>query len=112
MSFGADTSRISLDKRQVAVLREAAGTRITCLSGMLWITQDREGSDWMLRPGEEITLDRNGKTVIEALRPSEARLTEPASSAAPWWKRAGCAVIGYFTELGMRRSAWRRAYRL
>jgi hypothetical protein len=114
MRICTDVSRLALTAGQIASLRDAQGTRIDCLSGSLWITQEGEGRDIVLGPGEQVTLDRNGKTVVHAFKPSLVLVVEssPIAPGTPWWTRLAYVVLCYFMELGMRRSAWRRAYRI
>jgi Protein of unknown function (DUF2917) len=114
MRICTDTSRLVLAAGQVATLHNAQGTHIECLSGWLWITQERDGRDIMLDPGEEVMLDRKGKTVIQSPRQSVVLVTDSRAAAPPArpWRRMAHALLGRFMELNMCRSAWRRAYRI
>jgi hypothetical protein len=114
MRICTDVSQLAFTAGQSASLHDAQGTRIECLSGSLWITQEDEGRDIVLAPGEAFTLGRNGKTVVHAFKPSLALVIEsrPVAPGTPWWTRLAYALLCHFMELGMRRSAWRRAYRI
>jgi Protein of unknown function (DUF2917) len=114
MRICTDTSRLVLAAGQIATLNNAQGTRIECLSGWLWITQERDERDIMLDPGEEVTLDREGKAVIQSPRQSVVLVSESHAAAQPGrrWRRMAHALLGHFMELNMCRSAWRRAYRI
>lgn len=114
MRICTTASRLALTAGQTATFHDAQGTRIECLSGSLWITQENEGRDIMLGPGEVIVLDRKGKAVAHAFKPSLVLAFESREVRleAPWWKRVACAWLRHFMELGMRRSAWRCACRI
>ena len=85
--------------------RGAAGTQIECLNGLLWITEEGEGRDVLLQPGDGIPLERDGRTLVEALKPSLVRLIEsmPMATGGSCWKRLGLAIAGCFTETGIGR---------
>jgi hypothetical protein len=113
MRICTDAIRLAFAAGQTVSLYDAIGTRITCLSGALWITQENEGRDIVLNPGKEVTLDRKGKTVIYAVNQSLGISFESREAApdTPWWRRLGHAWLCHCMELGVRCSAWRRAYR-
>jgi hypothetical protein len=114
MRICTNTSTLPLAAGQVATLRDAQGTRIECLSGSLWITQQDEGRDIVLASGDQVILDRGGKVVVQAFKPSLVLVFEsrPAAPGIAWLTRLAHAVLCHFMGLGMRRSAWRRAYRI
>lgn len=114
MRICTDASRLALTAGQTATLRDAQGTRIECLSGSLWITQEHDVRDVVLGPGEDLRLDRPGATLVHAFVPSLVLVFEsqPAAPGMPAWKRFAHGLTCYFMQLGMRRSAWRRAYRI
>jgi hypothetical protein len=43
------------------------GIRVTCLRGMVWLTQERDPLDRILSAGETFTIDRSGIVLINAL---------------------------------------------
>ncbi len=114
MRICTDASRLALTAGQTATLRDAQGTRIECLSGSLWITQEHDTRDFVLGPGEDLRLDRAGATLVHAFEPSLVLVLEsrPAAPGPSAWTRFVNGLMCYFMELGMRRSAWRRAYRI
>jgi len=115
MRICTDASRLALTAGQTSTLLDAQGTLIECLSGSLWITQEKDGGrDIVLKAGQSFRLDRNGKAVLHAFRQSLVLVVEsrPVAPGIPWWSRLGHGLLCYFIELGMRRSAWRQAYRL
>jgi hypothetical protein len=110
MRICTELSRLDLAKGHNATLRDAAGARIECLSGQLWITQHGDERDIVLGPGQSFTFDRNGMVIVNAIRSSQALVDEPppAQPAAPWWSR----LTAYWNEFAISRTAWRRAYRI
>jgi hypothetical protein len=61
---------LSLDEGQVVTLDDAAGRRICTRSGTVWITQEGAPRDDIVADGECLVVDRNGRTVVQALAPS------------------------------------------
>jgi hypothetical protein len=43
------------------------GRTIRCLSGAAWVTQEGDGQDHVLDPGEELHIDHSGIVVIQGL---------------------------------------------
>jgi hypothetical protein len=49
------------------------GGRLAALQGNLWITQQGDSEDFVLRPGERFTITRPGKVVVQAMREARVR---------------------------------------
>ncbi len=49
------------------------GTTVHCEKGILWLTQLGDYSDYMLNPGEQLTISKPSNVLIEAM--SEARIS-------------------------------------
>ena len=77
MNIRLNTSPVCLAKSQAVTLTDAKGSQIRCLSGGLWITQDRDPRDIVLAPGESFTIDRGGPTIVWALAPSSVEMRDP-----------------------------------
>jgi len=86
MNIELDTSTLSLARDGLVALRDAEGTRVTCLDGALWITEDARERDVLLEAGEAFTIDRPGLTLIMGLTPALLHLSEMPKTAA---KRVG-----------------------
>jgi Protein of unknown function (DUF2917) len=92
---------IALEK-EISVRVEVAGTavEITCVAGVLWVTQEGDLRDLFLAPGESLRLARRGLTIVTALEPSLVRLVEGAKTSvgsSAWlrvsrWMRVATAV--------------------
>lgn len=74
--------KLTLERRQTMNIGHATGTRITCASGCLWVTQHRDARDVVLDAGESYVLSRPGAAIIQALRPSTLFIREPTSGGA------------------------------
>lgn len=53
---------------------DGRGLRLRVASGAVWLTQQDDGRDVVLREGESFVIDRPGRTVVQALDPSELAL--------------------------------------
>lgn len=51
----------------VLTLRHAAGMRIGCESGRLWLTEEGVAADFVLAPGQAYTVRGAGRVVVEAV---------------------------------------------
>ena len=88
MQIHLDTSTLSLPLDGMLALRDAQGTRVACLSGTLWITEDHEHGDTMLEAGETFTMRRPGLTLVMALQPASLQLKERREGLAARLRRA------------------------
>src|SRR4249920_1968368 len=91
MRIDGTAAMIALERE--ASLRVEPGTRveITCLSGVLWVTQAGDSRDLFLAPGESLEILPRGVTLVTALESSTVRVldggVEPRASRA-WWHSA------------------------
>jgi hypothetical protein len=58
---------INLAKGQIRRVDDALGTQIHCLHGDLWLTQDGDPRDIILRPGDEHRFEHDAVTYVSAL---------------------------------------------
>ncbi|HTS54261.1 MAG TPA: DUF2917 domain-containing protein [Burkholderiales bacterium] len=92
-----------------ASLRVQPGTRveITCLSGVLWVTQAGDSRDLFLARGESLEILPRGVTFVTALESSTVRLLDcgvvPRASRA-WWYGARRA-LALWSKLAARTTA-------
>jgi hypothetical protein len=73
---------VELERGGLLPLHDGAGATLACLDGDLWITQEHDGEDVLLKAGESLRLARNGRTVVQAL--SAARVAVEAPPASGW----------------------------
>ena len=66
---------LPLRRGQFVVLDDAAPTRLSCLQGDLWVTQQGRPEDLLLRAGDSLWLRAPGRTLIEALSSATATLS-------------------------------------
>ena len=57
------------------VLLPARELDLLCLDGELWLTRDGDAEDYILGPGQRLTLGRKDQAAVQALRPSRFRLS-------------------------------------
>jgi hypothetical protein len=62
-------------------LDAASGTRVLCIDGLLWLTQDGETDDLVLSASHSWTARRRGRIVVQALRSRAACAIEPSDEA-------------------------------
>jgi len=67
MKVEIENAAIELKPLQLLRLKGAAGVRIVCRSGTVWVTQEGVLRDDFLRPGEALTLRSRGVTLAQAL---------------------------------------------
>lgn len=57
-----------LSARSIERIQGAKGQQITCLDGVVWVTQANDNRDIILSRGQSFILDRKGLTVVFALK--------------------------------------------
>lgn len=75
-------TRRLLNRKEILRISHAAGSRVLCRRGSLWITQDGEVEDLVLGPDEEVQLTRPGDALIYALAPSSVLIERQAETLA------------------------------
>lgn len=70
---------MQLQGRTTRALVDQQGQRITCLEGLLWVTQHRDQRDIVLMPGDSFILDKPGLAIVFALRDSLLTVGSAAS---------------------------------
>jgi len=72
-----------LRAREVLDIRNGQGLAVRCLAGSLWITQDGDTDDVVLKAGECFVLDRRGLALVSAPAGAATLVVEKASRGAP-----------------------------
>src|SRR4030095_6232281 len=81
MKLELNAPGIVLRKNQVLALDEAQGARLYSEDGIVWVTQDGDIRDIVLKPGESVVLDRDTQTLVQGFTPARGRSTEPTPRA-------------------------------
>ena len=98
MDIRLEHTAVKLAQYETINIIDGKGSRVVARAGNVWITQEHDPRDVILRPGQSFTLDRDGTAVIEALVDAEVALdaqSECLEAAAPRSKLASLAVLGY-----------------
>lgn len=82
MKIRLTASEFCLGNRELIDLDDAMGIRIEARSGAVWVTQDGDPYDHVLKQGEAWTVDRRGHAIVQSLGASRVRVVPPTASAA------------------------------
>lgn len=58
---------VPLARRQIHAIEDAAGCRIACREGAVWITIDGDARDYVLEKGETFVTSRHARALVYAL---------------------------------------------
>jgi hypothetical protein len=94
MSGIRQARQLELGARELLVIDDAREHVVTCESGELWITQDRDRRDIILPAGRSWRFECAGPVVLSALKPARATLahTRPGHAASEP-RRDGAASV-------------------
>ena len=70
---------IELEHRGIVPVADAAGTRIDCLRGRVWISEQGCTDDFVLEAGDSHVISRDGVAVVQALREALVGLRAPTA---------------------------------
>ena len=70
MELNIKDPMLCLQTGQVLTLDDAAGKRIHAAMGTVWVTEEDEGEDHIVAMGDSLLLEKDGRTVVQALTPS------------------------------------------
>ena len=98
---------IDLAPRQSLALADIVGTTLRVTRGTVWITQENDTHDIVLRAGDTWMVERNGLTILEAQCETTLRATGPAFERAlrkirPQAKRAS----DFWRRVRARAAQW------
>ena len=115
MRLCVEARRFKMQAVQAVVLRDGEGAGIGMRRVKLRIKQQGDRSAPAIAAAEGFSIERDGHPVPHAFRQRSVDVQEPAGTrvgAAAYWKKPLLELVRYFCELGMKRSAWRDAYRI
>lgn len=72
---------VRLGSREAITLADIRGATLQVTRGALWVTQQRDPKDIVLRVGDSWAVERNGDTVVEALDDASFRMVTPHGAA-------------------------------
>jgi hypothetical protein len=98
---------VDLAARETLSLPDFRGTTLRVTRGTLWITQQDDTQDVVLRAGDNWVVERNGLTLVEAQNDATfcaiggdfARMPVRGVTAAavtPWWTRVADGAARFF----------------
>jgi hypothetical protein len=67
MDVSMQGGRITLAREGLLALRDACGAKVECVRGSIWVTQESDGIDHVLFPGQAVTIDHQGLRIVTAL---------------------------------------------
>lgn len=73
-----DAVTIKLETPQLLKIQNGMDWHIVCHSGEIWLTQENDSEDVILRQGQSFTLNRGGVTLLGAITTAELEIRKPA----------------------------------
>lgn len=58
----------------IRIERNCNGIRISCYTGVVWITQENDYKDYFLREGEDFVINKHGLVIITALADTNLKM--------------------------------------
>ena len=81
MKLTAKAPVVALAPGEVLTIDDAQGTRILARLGTVWVTEEGEGRDHIVGPGDSLVVARGGRTVVQALKAAWVSLTDGVIAA-------------------------------
>jgi len=101
---------VFLDRLQTLELVDAAGALASVKTGCLWITMENDRRDIVLGTGDSWTIERNGRTLVHAEKPSALRLTDALPTKRNWQDRLHQALAAIGSWLDQPARQWQAPY--
>ena len=89
---------ITLGLEESLRVKPSKGTRIACLSGVIWVTREGDPRDFILAHGEAVEVD-SGVTMVTALEPTVISIAK--RDRISWSRR----IVNALQALGASTSA-------
>jgi hypothetical protein len=86
-------SEIDLDGLELLKLEsEQPGTGVLCTNGNLWLTQQEDPDDHLLKAGQSFTINQQGIVLVQCLPCGKALILPPASNVnKPSYIKSDCS---------------------
>jgi hypothetical protein len=81
MNIELNQDDLCMKSKQLLRVRGGIGHSIACHSGSVWVTQDGDPRDVILRAGESFTLDRPGPALVQAFQPGAISIVRPEAQS-------------------------------
>jgi hypothetical protein len=102
MKLTLNDERIVIERNRTVALADARDVEIVCLSGCLWLTEDRLLEDHILQTGESRTIRNRGRVLVTALESSSMRALEPMHRRRESTVRRLRLALQAFATMGAR----------
>lgn len=90
---------LCLKRHQVVKVRGGIGHTVVVHSGSIWVTQDGDPRDVILRAGQVFTLDREGPALLQAFEQGAISIRQPdrtpGATGLPGFLRASVHGTGF-----------------
>jgi alkanesulfonate monooxygenase SsuD/methylene tetrahydromethanopterin reductase-like flavin-dependent oxidoreductase (luciferase family) len=87
MKIDLGSGELCLRHGQPLRLARAAGVRVDCLAGQIWITVTGEPADHFLQPGQSYRISDQGLALIESIGEGRVRLEMAQRENGGWFDR-------------------------
>jgi len=108
MDIRLEHTSINMTERDTITVVDGKGARVAVQRGKVWLTQEHDTRDVLLRTGESFTLDRDGTAIVEALADAEVNFDAPdaetTATVASAGSRRGRGHLTALAVLGHRRA--------
>jgi hypothetical protein len=81
MRVELNQNRLCLERKKVMKVAGGIGHTVVCHSGIVWVTQDGDARDILLRAGETFTFDSEGPALLQAFEPGAISIVQAKRQA-------------------------------
>lgn len=82
MNLKLEAPVLSLEAGQLLTLDDACGTSIRPSEGAVWITEEGNAGDFIVRAGDSFLVRRAGRTLVQAMAASRVALRDAGPPCA------------------------------
>ena len=84
MTKRTDEMELHLEAREMLHVHDGLGLQVTCVAGILWITQSNDTNDIVVHAGQSFVLDRPGLALVSTPSgPADIRVRSRTGDARP-----------------------------